>query len=50
MRLRIPLFVKIAVPLAVMIILVMGAAVFRSADPPGVIRQAREIFGRPVRT
>ncbi len=29
-------------------ILVMGAAVFRSADPPGVIKRAREIFGRPV--
>ncbi len=29
MRLRIPLFVKIAVPLAVLIILVMGAAIMR---------------------
>jgi ribulose-phosphate 3-epimerase len=28
-------------------ILVMGAAVFRSADPPGVIRRAKEIFRRP---
>ncbi len=30
-------------------ILVMGAAVFGSADPAGVIRQAREIFRRPGR-
>jgi ribulose-phosphate 3-epimerase len=29
-------------------ILVMGAAVFGSADPAGVIRRAKEIFRRPV--
>jgi ribulose-phosphate 3-epimerase len=31
-------------------ILVMGAAIFRSADPAGVIRQARAIFQGQVRT
>jgi ribulose-phosphate 3-epimerase len=31
-------------------ILVMGAAVFRSADPPGVIRQMKDIFLRRSRS